>query len=192
MFSVWKDSRLDIKLLFPQKDSWLRFFHFHWPLIRTKEEKHVPCHKQAQLTIKLKNATTFWRTFKYTKWNTSSAIKQREDRLSSSFTSDLQISSRVFFKHTHTSLHTFFPFPRQIQTLECYHHSLAITVQTLLSSNQTKWSSLWSTYCSTTDINRMRKVHIIEQEQDRIQSVVFPGLTLLPGPVKSWNTVFNV
>lgn len=33
----------------------------------------------------------------------------------------------------------------------------------------------------------MRKVHIIEQEQDRIQSVVFSGLALFPCPVKSWN-----
>ena len=42
---------------------------------------------------------------------------------------------------------------------------------------------VWCTYCSTTDIHRMGKVHIIEQEQDRIQSVVFPGLALLPCPV---------
>lgn len=43
---------------------------------------------------------------------------------------------------------------------------------------------MWSTYRSTADINWMRKVHIIEQEQDGIQSVVFPGLALFSRPVK--------
>lgn len=42
---------------------------------------------------------------------------------------------------------------------------------------------VWSTYCSTPDVHGMGKVHIIEQEQDRIQSVVFPGLALFPCPV---------
>lgn len=37
-----------------------------------------------------------------------------------------------------------------------------------------------ATYCSSSHIRWMREVHIVEQEQDGVQSVVFFGLAFLP------------
>lgn len=79
-------------------------------------------------------------------------------------------------------MHIILTFPSQIHTHKCCYHSLKITTHICIITRQ-KSHFVWSTYCSTTDIHRMGKVHIIEQEQDRIQSVVFPGLALLPCPV---------